>query len=70
MTETSTAVKLPRDANGFAPIGTNECDAHEECLGWTLCHHAGTEKIDGWCDDEHPAELGAPVWTWCPERMN
>lgn len=63
--------KLPKDADGFRPTGADECDTHEECLGWVLCFHAGTSRDeDGWCDGEHPADPQAPVWTWCPERQN
>jgi hypothetical protein len=63
--------KMMRDADGFAPSGEHECDTHEECLGWVLCYHAGTDRdADGWCDGEHPATLGVPTWTWCPERVN
>lgn len=62
---------MMQDADGFAPEAIEACDTHEECLGWVLCHHVGTERDeDGWCEGEHPAIAGEPVWVWCPERVN
>ena len=62
-------MKMMTDADGFAPSAEDQCDTHAECLGWVLCHHAGTERdADGWCDGEHPTD--GPVWIWCPERVN
>ena len=60
-----------KDSTGFAPKTANQCDAHEDCLGWVLCHHAGTGRCEGWCTQcDAPAEAGFPIWTWCPERIN
>lgn len=72
---------MMKDRNGYAPAAEAQCDAagHEDCLGWSLCHHpldmrtldeAHTECSE-WCEgcDEGVNGTG-PVWAWCPEREN
>jgi hypothetical protein len=69
--------QMMKDRNGYAPRAENQCDAHEECFGWELCHHPLSERTEGheecpvWCGvcDEGVDGRG-PVWTWCPERQN
>lgn len=67
--------KMMKDRNGYAPEATPQCDTHDDCLGWVLCHHPIDQREAGWCgacdegvDDEPGGRDG--VWMWCPERIN